>query len=103
MCIMDAVIGWFSDMGRAHHPLLCSVLVTMPLAVHAMHVQVTRDRMMLQLDKEYPQYGFAQHKGYGVSVTLLCIPNACSPQPLLHSHSPLAPQAKGCVLHPFCA
>jgi ribonuclease HII len=21
---------------------------------------------MLQLDKQYPQYGFAQHKGYGV-------------------------------------
>lgn len=31
------------------------------------HAQVTRDRMMLELDKQYPQYGFAQHKGYGVS------------------------------------
>lgn len=26
--------------------------------------KVTRDRMMVELDKEYPQYGFAQHKGY---------------------------------------
>lgn len=25
--------------------------------------KVTRDRIMLQLDKEFPQYGFAQHKG----------------------------------------
>ncbi len=24
-----------------------------------------RDRLMVKLDKEYPQYGFAQHKGYG--------------------------------------
>ena len=24
----------------------------------------TRDRMMIELDKEYPQYGFAKHKGY---------------------------------------
>ncbi|GFR51375.1 hypothetical protein Agub_g13802, partial [Astrephomene gubernaculifera] len=28
--------------------------------------KVTRDRLMLELDKQYPQYGFAQHKGYGV-------------------------------------
>ncbi len=27
--------------------------------------KVTRDRMMIELDYEYPQYGFAEHKGYG--------------------------------------
>lgn len=27
--------------------------------------KVTRDRMMLEYDKQYPQYGFASHKGYG--------------------------------------
>lgn len=26
--------------------------------------KVTRDRIMRELDKEYPQYGFASHKGY---------------------------------------
>jgi len=26
--------------------------------------KVTRDRIMIELDKSYPQYGFAQHKGY---------------------------------------
>jgi ribonuclease HII len=26
--------------------------------------KVTRDREMIELDKKYPQYGFAQHKGY---------------------------------------
>jgi ribonuclease HII len=26
--------------------------------------KVTRDRMMIELDGIYPQYGFAQHKGY---------------------------------------
>lgn len=26
--------------------------------------KVTRDRMMVELDRKYPQYGFAQHKGY---------------------------------------
>jgi ribonuclease HII len=27
--------------------------------------KVTRDRLMKELDKKYPGYGFAQHKGYG--------------------------------------
>lgn len=27
--------------------------------------KVYRDRLMVSLDKEYPQYGFAKHKGYG--------------------------------------
>ncbi|HLN63927.1 MAG TPA: ribonuclease HII, partial [Symbiobacteriaceae bacterium] len=26
--------------------------------------KVTRDRMMIEYDKQYPQYGFARHKGY---------------------------------------
>ena len=26
--------------------------------------KVTRDRIMIELDQTYPQYGFAQHKGY---------------------------------------
>ena len=27
--------------------------------------KVTRDRILMELDAEYPQYGFASHKGYG--------------------------------------
>ena len=27
--------------------------------------KVTRDKMLVDFDKEYPEYGFAQHKGYG--------------------------------------
>lgn len=27
--------------------------------------KVTRDRIMVELDRLYPQYGFARHKGYG--------------------------------------
>lgn len=32
--------------------------------------KVTRDRIMLRRDKEYPKYGFAQHKGYGTKLHL---------------------------------
>lgn len=35
------------------------------IAAASIIAKVTRDRMMLEYDKIYPQYGFAQHKGYG--------------------------------------
>jgi len=30
--------------------------------------KVTRDRQMTELDLQYPEYGFAKHKGYGTKV-----------------------------------
>lgn len=30
--------------------------------------KVTRDRFMVEMDKKYPEYGFAKHKGYGTAV-----------------------------------
>ena len=30
--------------------------------------KVTRDREMVEMDKQYPGYGFAKHKGYGTKV-----------------------------------
>ena len=35
--------------------------------------KVTRDRQMKELDTQYPQYGFAQHKGYGTRKHLLAL------------------------------
>lgn len=35
--------------------------------------KVTRDRIMLQIDQEYPQYGFANHKGYSSSEHIAAI------------------------------
>ena len=35
--------------------------------------KVTRDRIMREWDKIYPQYGFAQHKGYGTSAHINAI------------------------------
>jgi ribonuclease HII len=35
------------------------------IAAASIIAKVTRDRMMEKLDKEYPEYGFASHKGYG--------------------------------------
>lgn len=35
--------------------------------------KVTRDRIMREWDKVYPQYGFSQHKGYGTSAHINAI------------------------------
>ena len=35
------------------------------IAAASIIAKVTRDRMMKEADEKYPQYGFAQHKGYG--------------------------------------
>ena len=35
------------------------------IAAASILAKVTRDRFMLEMDEEYPQYGFATHKGYG--------------------------------------
>jgi len=34
------------------------------IAAASVIAKVTRDRMMYELDKRYPEYGFASHKGY---------------------------------------
>lgn len=35
------------------------------IAAASILAKVTRDRFMLELDAQYPRYGFARHKGYG--------------------------------------
>ena len=35
------------------------------IAAASILAKVHRDRLMQKLDKEYPQYNFAKHKGYG--------------------------------------
>lgn len=37
------------------------------IAAASIIAKVTRDRMMQEYDEQYPQYGFAQHKGYGTA------------------------------------
>lgn len=40
------------------------------IAAASIVAKVVRDRMMYELDKVYPQYGFARHKGYGTAAHL---------------------------------
>lgn len=38
------------------------------IAAASILAKVTRDRLLYKLDEEYPQYGFARHKGYGTKI-----------------------------------
>ena len=35
------------------------------IACASILAKVTRDRLMMEMDRKYPQYNFAKHKGYG--------------------------------------
>ncbi len=39
--------------------------LSLSIAAASIVAKVTRDRIMAEFDREYPQYGFAGHKGYG--------------------------------------
>ncbi len=39
--------------------------LSISIAAASIVAKVTRDRLMVEQDRRFPQYGFAQHKGYG--------------------------------------
>jgi len=46
---------------------------SLSIAAASIIAKVIRDRMMVELDAQFPQYGFAQHKGYGTAEHLAAI------------------------------
>jgi len=49
-----------------HTALVGGDALSVTIAAASVIAKVTRDRLMVELDAAYPQYGFARHKGYGV-------------------------------------
>jgi len=61
--------------GRDRLPLACEVEaviggdgIVASIAAASIVAKVTRDRMMIQLGRAHPEYGFEKHKGYGTSL-----------------------------------
>ena len=52
------------------HALIKGDARCLSIAAASIIAKVTRDRLMLALHKEYPEYGFDQHKGYGTAMHL---------------------------------
>ena len=46
---------------------------SLSIAAASILAKVTRDRLLINLDKEYPQYGFKNHKGYGTKAHVQAI------------------------------
>lgn len=63
--LIDAVKP--SDDGRIV-PIIKGDATSYNIAAASILAKVTRDRLMLQLDEQYPQYCFAKHKGYGTAL-----------------------------------
>jgi len=55
------------------------------IACASIIAKVARDRLMIGLDRVYPGYGLAQHKGYGTEKHLSCL-RRLGPSPI-HRHS----------------
>ena len=46
-------------------PIIKGDAKSVSIAAASIVAKVTRDRLMVEYDKEYPQYHFADNKGYG--------------------------------------
>lgn len=63
--LLDALEGLGlpgQEQGIIHGDALCY-----SIAAASIVAKVTRDRQLVALDRQYPGYGFAQHKGYGTA------------------------------------
>jgi ribonuclease HII len=58
-----------------HTAVLAGDTLSLSIAAASIIAKVTRDRLMVELDARYPQYGFARHKGYGVREHLEALRN----------------------------
>ena len=48
-----------------HTPIIKGDALSESIAAASIIAKVTRDHMIIKLDKDYPQYNFAKNKGYG--------------------------------------
>jgi ribonuclease HII len=53
-----------------HTALVKGDALSKSIAAASILAKVTRDRIMVRMDAEYPVYGFAQHKGYATEMHL---------------------------------
>lgn len=54
-------------------PIIKGDATSYAIAAASIVAKVTRDRQMVELDRCYPQYGFARHKGYGTAEHLAAL------------------------------
>ncbi len=61
------------DVSLHQVPIIKGDAKSLSIAAASIIAKVTRDRMMYDLDTQYPEYGFAKHKGYGTAEHIAAI------------------------------
>ncbi len=62
--LVDA-LEHIDTLGIPYKSIIKGDALSYSIAAASIIAKVTRDRIMIEYDKIYPQYGFAKHKGYG--------------------------------------
>ena len=65
LLLIDAIK--LSDVEQPIWPIVRGDALSVSIAAASIIAKVTRDRIMEDYDRIYPEYGFAQHKGYGTA------------------------------------
>jgi len=71
LLLNDAVTIPDTDIGQI--PIIKGDAKSVSIAASSILAKVTRDRMMMEYDILFPEYGFARHKGYGTAVHIAAI------------------------------
>lgn len=61
------------DIDIAYDTVVKGDLKSESIAAASIVAKVTRDRLLREYDKKYPEYGFAKHKGYGTKAHIEAI------------------------------
>jgi ribonuclease HII len=74
------------DIEIAQTSILHGDALSCSIAAASILAKVTRDALMVELDAQYPEYGFAAHKGYGTAQHLAAL-QKYGPIPGVHRFS----------------
>lgn len=56
-----------------HRGVVDGDALSLSIAAASIVAKVTRDRLMVEMDRQYPGYAFARNKGYGTAEHLACL------------------------------
>lgn len=77
-----------------HTAIVSGDALSYSIAAASILAKVSRDRCMVELDRVYPGYGFAAHKGYGTARHLAALKTLGACPVHRRSFAPLRPQEK---------
>jgi len=90
-CVLTDAVA-LSGLGVPSLALVKGDAISYAIACASILAKVERDRMLVELDAVYPEYGFATHKGYGAPAHLVVLA-ARGPSPVHRlSFAPVLPR-----------